>query len=162
MAAQGQADPKAGFRTGKPVASADFDENYQPIVHGQNIPLRIYIRMPWTVLFHDAFDSEFEALPLAVQDALAVMATLLRTHGPMLGRPHADTLAGSRHANMKELRFMAQDGVWRAAFAFDPARRAVILVAADKAGVAQKRFYKALIAKADKRFTAHLESLKEP
>jgi hypothetical protein len=117
--------------------------------------------MPWTVLFHDAFDPEFEALPPPVQEALVAMATLLRTHGPMLGRPHADTLAGSRHANMKELRFTAQDGVWRAAFAFDPVRRGVILVAADKAGGAQKRFYKALIAKADKRFTAHLESLKE-
>jgi hypothetical protein len=41
---------------------------------------------------------------------------------------------------MKELRFSAEDGAWRVAFAFDPARRGVILVAADKAGVAQKRF----------------------
>ena len=77
--------------------------------------------MPWTVLLHPAFEPEFEALPLAVQEALAASATLLTTHGPMLGRPHADTLGGSRHANMKELRFAAQDGVWRAAFAFDPA-----------------------------------------
>jgi len=117
--------------------------------------------MPWTVLFHSAFEPEFEALPLAVQEALAATATLLVTHGPRLGRPHADTLSGSRYANMKELRFVAQDGVWRAAFAFDPARRAVILVAADKAGIGQKRFYKALIAKADKRFTDHVENLKE-
>jgi hypothetical protein len=45
----------------------------------------------------------------------------------MLGRPHADTLAGSRHANMKELRFSADDGVWRVALAFDPVRHGVIL-----------------------------------
>ena len=50
--------------------------------------------------------------------------------------------------------------MWRVAFAFDPNRRALILVAGDKAGVAQKRFYKALIAKADARFTAHLDTLK--
>lgn len=61
---------------------------------------------------------------------------------------------------MKELRFSADDGVWRVAFAFDPARKGIILVAGDKAGVAQKRFYTALIAKADKRFAAHLGKLK--
>jgi hypothetical protein len=60
-------------------------------------------------------------------------------------RPHADTLAGSKHANMKELRFKAADGVWRVAFAFDPARRAVLLVAGDKSGVGATQFYKSLI-----------------
>jgi hypothetical protein len=60
---------------------------------------------------------------------------------------------------MKELRFNADYGVWRVAFAFDPGRRGIILVAGDKTGVAQKRFYKALIAKADARFTEHLDSL---
>lgn len=77
-----------------------------------------------------------------------------------MGRPHADTLAGSAYANMKELRFDADDGVWRVAFAFDPARQAILPVAGDKAGVAQKRFYKALIAKTDGRFAEHLETLK--
>lgn len=47
------------------------------------------------------------------------------------------------------------------AFAFDPARQAVILVAGDKSGVAQKRFYKGLIAKADSRFDEHLSRTKE-
>lgn len=117
--------------------------------------------MPWTVLFHDAFDPEFDALPVAVQDALTVAVMPLRTHGPMLGRPYVDTLAGSRHANMKELRFTADDGVWRVAFAFDPVRRAIILVAGDKSGVAQRRFYKTLIAKADKRFAMHLTEIEE-
>lgn len=62
---------------------------------------------------------------------------------------------------MKELRFRAADGVWRVAFAFDSERQAILLVAGDKAGVAQNRFYKGLIAKADSRFTEHLQSLKE-
>jgi len=62
---------------------------------------------------------------------------------------------------MKELRFRADTGVWRAAFAFDPDRHAVLLVAGDKAGVAQRRFYKALIARADKRFDDHLARSKE-
>ncbi len=117
--------------------------------------------MSWTVLYHDAFVSELGDLPESVQDALLASVTLLVTYGPALGRPHADTLAGSKYANMKELRVRADDGAWRVAFAFDPQRRAIILVAGDKAGVAQKRFYKALIAKADSRFAAHLDLLKE-
>ena len=62
---------------------------------------------------------------------------------------------------MKELRFKAAGGVWRVAFAFDPERQAILLVAGDKAGVAQKRFYKGLITRADDRFTGHLKALKE-
>ena len=116
--------------------------------------------MNWTVLYHDAFVPEFEALSDAVQDELLALVELLMVHGPKLGRPHADTLSGSRHANMKELRFKADDGVWRVAFAFDPKRRAIVLVAGDKGGVAQKRFYKTLITKADARFSGHLETWK--
>lgn len=117
--------------------------------------------MSWKVIFHDAFEPEFQALSLDVQEALAASVMLLVTYGPMLGRPHADTLAGSKYSNMKELRFITEDGVWRVAFAFDPERKAIVLVAGAKAGVAQKRFYKALIDKADKRFSAHLSNLKE-
>jgi hypothetical protein len=116
--------------------------------------------MAWTVVFHQAFEAEFASLSLEVREALAASAGLLQLQGPLLGRPHADTLAGSAYANMKELRFDADDGVWRVAFAFDPQRKAILLVAGDKAGVAQKRFYKALIARADSRYAEHLETLK--
>ena len=67
-------------------------------------------------------------MPEAVQDELLAHARLLEEFGPQLGRPHADTLNGSAHANMKELRFDADDGVWRLAFAFDPRRKAILLV----------------------------------
>jgi len=72
-----------------------------------------------------------------------------------------DTLKGSKHANMKELRFDAAGGVWRVAFAFDPRRQGILLVAGDKSGVSQGRFYEQLIAKADKRYAAHLARLKK-
>ena len=88
--------------------------------------------------------------------ALLARARLLETFGPQLGRPHVDTLKGSKHANMKELRFDAADGAWRAAFAFDARRQAVVLVAGDKSGASQTRFYRWLIGTADKRFDAHL------
>jgi hypothetical protein len=67
-----------------------------------------------------------------------------------------DTLKDSKHANMKELRFDAADGAWRVAFAFDPQRQAVLLVAGDKSGGSEKRFYRSLTATADRRFDDHL------
>jgi hypothetical protein len=114
----------------------------------------------WIVEFDVAFEPEFKAFDPDVQDARLAIAKLLADCGPQLGRPHADTLGGSKHANMKELRFEALDGEWRAAFAFDPRRRAILLVAGDKSDASQKRFYRQLIAKADRRFSAHLERLK--
>lgn len=116
--------------------------------------------MAWDVEFHDAFEAEFLAFERDVRKELLAVAKLLADYGPRLGRPHADTLKGSKHANMKELRFEASDGEWRAAFAFDPERRAILLAAGDKSGGSGKRFYKQLIAKADLRFSAHVESLK--
>ena len=78
--------------------------------------------MPWTVAFADEFEPEFDGLDAEVQDAILARVLLLEREGPSLGRPHADTLTGSKHANMKELRCTAAGGVWRIAFAFDPDR----------------------------------------
>jgi hypothetical protein len=117
--------------------------------------------MKWEAEFHEDFDPEFDALPEDVQDEIRALAGVLAAIGPLLGRPHADTLNGSRHANMKELRFEACDGVWRVAFAFDPRRKAVLLVAGDKSGVSEKRFYRQLIEKADRRFDDHLSRIKK-
>ena len=96
---------------------------------------------------------------VGVQTELLAVAKLLAEFGPHLGRPYVDTLKGSKHANMKEMRFSAADGM-ACAFAFDPERNAIVLVAGDKSGGSHKRFYKQLIAKADTRFSDHLESLK--
>jgi hypothetical protein len=117
--------------------------------------------MSWEVLFHDEFEPEFDELARAAQDELLARAGVLAEFGPSLGRPTVDTLKGAGHANMKELRFDADDGVWRVAFAFDPKRRAILLVAGDKSGGSEDKFYKRLIAKADKRFDGHLARLKE-
>jgi len=117
--------------------------------------------MKWEVEFHEEFDPEFDALPEDVQDDIRALAGALEAIGPLLGRPHADTLKGSRYANMKELRVDAADGVWRVAFAFDPRRTAVLLVAANKSGVSEKRFYRQLLEKADRRFAEHLSRMKK-
>ena len=115
----------------------------------------------WTVEIGDEFEPEFNELHEDVRTELLALSRLLQQFGPQLGRPRVDTLNGSRHANMKELRFSAAGGEWRVAFAFDRTRSAILLVAGDKSGVSQKNFYKRLIAKADERFDAHLSRLKK-
>lgn len=86
-------------------------------------------------------------------------ARLLAEFGPNLGRPTVDTLKGSRHTNMKELRLSWNGQVWRVAFAFDPQRHAILLVGGDKGGADQRRFYKRLINVADDRYDKHLGTL---
>jgi hypothetical protein len=117
--------------------------------------------MTWTVLFHDAFDAEFEALVEELQDELLAHAKLLAAFGPDLGRPTVDTLKGSRHSNMKELRFSWNGQVWRVAFAFDPRRQAILLVGGDKGGADQRRIYKRLLIVADARYDDHLSTLSQ-
>ena len=116
--------------------------------------------MSWVVEIGDEFEPEYAALPQDVQTEVLALSRLLQQFGPQLGRPRVDTLNRSRHANMKELRFSAADGEWRVAFAFDPKRKAILLVAGDKSGVSEKRFYRELTRKADDRFDAHLARLK--
>jgi hypothetical protein len=115
----------------------------------------------WSADFHDEFVVEYSALPEEVQDELQAIIKVLEQLGPQLGRPRVDTLNGSAHANMKEIRFDAADGVWRFAFAFDPNREVIILCGGDKSGLSTRRFYLPLIAKADERFTAHLAKVKQ-
>jgi hypothetical protein len=104
----------------------------------------------------DEFEPEFQTLHEDVRTEILALAIVLEQFGPQLGRPRVDILKGSRRANMKELRFSAADGEWRVAFAFDRRRTAILLVAGDKSGGSQKRFYRELIRKADARFDSHL------
>lgn len=114
----------------------------------------------WQVATTNDFDAWFAALGQDAQVEVIAKVELLKLLGPALGRPHADTLKGSRHANMKELRADTSRQALRIAFAFDPRRAGILLVAGDKRGVSQKRFCKRLIDKADRLFDTHLASVK--
>ena len=118
----------------------------------------------WEVVFDDDFRSEeFASMDSEQRRALIAAADALEKAGPAAGRPLVGTLENRKHPNMKELRFDAHEGtqVWRAAFAFDPQRKAIVLVAGDKQGEDEERFYKALLKKANKRYDRHLAGLKE-
>jgi hypothetical protein len=95
---------------------------------------------------------------LGADDANQFLAAVrkLQERGPTLGRPYADRIKGSRHHNMKELRPLS--GNVRALFAFDPHRRAVVLVGGDKTND-WKGWYRRNIRVADERFDQHLRSL---
>jgi hypothetical protein len=112
--------------------------------------------MLWVVRLGPELEAELAELSQAVRIELLAQAGLLQRFGPRLERPRVDTLNGSKHANMKELRFDADGGVWRVAFAFDPRREAILLAAGDKSGGSEQRFYRQLIRKADLRFDEHL------
>ena len=117
------------------------------------------MKRQWEVEIAEEFEPEFLELPEPVQDGILALIRLLQYFGPQLARPQVDTLKGSRYSNMKELRFDADDRVWRVAFAFDRRRKAILLVAGDKSGGSEQRFYRELIRKADRRFSSHLERL---
>lgn len=109
--------------------------------------------MPWDVQFHPDFLMEFNGYAEAVQDTLLAHILSLKQFGPTLGRPAVDTLKDSTINNLKELRFDADSGVWRVAFAFDGNRIGILLAAGDKRGQKERRFYKALIAMAEQRWS---------
>ena len=72
-----------------------------------------------------------------------------------------DVVKRSKYHNMKELRPGSKGATEiRILFAFDPRRRAICLVAGDKAGN-WRRWYEANIPLADERYEEHLEKTAE-
>ncbi len=119
------------------------------------------MKRQWQVEFHLEFLPEFMEFSDPVRRQVYSLIEMLTIFGPQLGRPKVDTLKGARHMNMKELRFHADNGVWRIAFAFDVKRQAILLVGGDKSGVSQGKFYRNLIEIAERRFDQHQREIAE-
>lgn len=113
----------------------------------------------WSVEYTDEFEQWWQTLSDAQQDDVAVSVQLLRATGPSLPRPHVDTIKGSRHTNMKELRTQSGGRPLRTLFAFDPRRCAILLIGGDKGG--DDRFYEKMIPLADRLYDEYLEELKD-
>ncbi len=113
--------------------------------------------MEWTILLDEAFERWLLEQVMTVRVSIASHIGLLAKFGPMLGRPQVDTLQGSSLPNLKELRVQIQGDPWRVLFAFDPKRRAIVLVGGNKRG--DKRWYKKNIPIAEERYQRHVERM---
>ncbi|MDQ1353558.1 MAG: hypothetical protein QG657_3864 [Acidobacteriota bacterium] len=89
------------------------------------------------------------------KEAIYKNLLILKNIGPSLGRPYVDSINESKHKNMKELRVQNKKRLFRIFFAFDPDRKAILLIGGDKRG--DKRFYQRLIPIADKLYDQYLE-----
>ncbi|MFT4035565.1 MAG: type II toxin-antitoxin system RelE/ParE family toxin [Patulibacter sp.] len=114
--------------------------------------------MAWDVCFGPEAREWVEGL--GDKDFKAIMGAVdvLEREGPALGRPIVDTIKGSRHANMKELRSVG--GHLRALFAFDPRRQALVLLGGDKTDDWQG-WYERNIPIADDLFDDYLAHLRD-
>lgn len=112
----------------------------------------------WEVVNSPAMEAWIEGLDDDGFDALSAAVGLLEDYGPALRRPVVGKIEGSRHANMKELIPVSSSKVrnMRVLFAFDPQRRAILLIAGDKTKN-WKKWYKENIPIADDLLDQHLE-----
>lgn len=113
----------------------------------------------WEVEFTGEFGQWWHDLSEDEQESVAAIVELLSVLGPSLPRPHADSVKGSRHSNMKELITQHQGRPMRTFFAFDPRRCAVLSIGGDKTG--DNRFCQRMIPEADRLYYEHLEELKK-
>ncbi len=113
--------------------------------------------MAWEVEFTDEFEVWWHSLSVDEQEEINAKVDLLEERGPSLSRPHADVIATSRHANMKELRGKVAERQLRVLFAFDPRRAALLLIGGDKTG--NPKWYEEFVPIADDLFDRHLAAL---
>jgi hypothetical protein len=113
----------------------------------------------WEIEYTDEFEQWWELLGEQEQGSVSASVELLSSIGPSLSRPHVDTIKGSKHSNMKELRTQHQGRPLRTFFAFDPRRTVILLIGGDKTG--DNLFYEKNLPKADKIYDEHLEEIKE-
>ena len=112
----------------------------------------------WEIFTSESYDAWFQEQTEDDKAIIRSKAYLLNEYGPNLGRPHADTLKGSKKlGNLKELRAQTDAHVFRVAYIFDPERKGVLLIGGDKKGKNQRKFYKDLIKEAEQIYAAYLE-----
>jgi hypothetical protein len=114
--------------------------------------------MAWDVECTDQFGDWFEGFALEQRRSIIASVEHLDPHEPGLGRPLVDTIRGSRHANMKELRPAA--GGIRVLFAFDQRRMAILLIGGDKSG-RWREWYQETIPVANDLYDEYLRILSE-
>lgn len=114
--------------------------------------------MEWKVEYTDEFEKWWNSLNEEEQIDIDAKVILLQRFGPALTRPHADTVATSRHPNMRELRIQHAGRPYRVLYAFDPRRCAILLIGGIKTG--GTRWYERYVPLADRLCDEHLGTLR--
>ena len=119
----------------------------------------------WEVILLDKLEMDLNRLkaPIDIREELARRIDDLKVFGPTAQRPNFATLRHPKHKNMKEIRLSADGGGWRAIYRFDPARKGIILVIGNKAGMHEgskklNKWYDALMAEAERRYQQYLQT----
>lgn len=117
----------------------------------------------WEILLTvevEAFLDELYKSDAASHQLVNQAILILERNGPAEGRPLVDSIAGSRIANMKELRppSVGRSEI-RILLIFDPWRSAILLVAGDKSGQWSK-WYRAAIPRAELLYDEYLAERK--
>ncbi|MBN8829032.1 MAG: type II toxin-antitoxin system RelE/ParE family toxin [Sphingobacteriia bacterium] len=115
--------------------------------------------MNWKIEYLDEFEEWWDSLKEDEKISVDAGIYLLEERGPLLNRPHSDTIKGSKHSNLKELRVQHKGRPLRVLYAFDPRRVAILILGGDKTG--DDSWYDKMIKKADNLFDEHLKSIKE-
>jgi hypothetical protein len=116
----------------------------------------------WKILQTNQFGEWFMSSDKVDEDArvsIHAVMEVLKVMGPSLGRPYVDSVKGSRHENMKELRVQSKGRPYRIFFAFSPFRQAILLIGGNKTG--DKRFYTRMLPIADTLYDHYLQNLGE-
>lgn len=113
----------------------------------------------WEIGTSDEFNSWYLALNDDEAESVNFSVDILADGGPLLGRPHVDTLKGSRIPNLKELRVQHEGRPFRILFVFDPRRIGYLILGGDKTGKGD--WYKTFIPLAEKIYKRHLQELED-
>ena len=113
--------------------------------------------MSWEVEVSDEFMLWYEQLSEEEGESVNRSVDLLERAGPVLGRPHVDTLKGASIPNLKELRVQHDGRPIRILFAFDPRRTGYLILGGDKSG--DESWYDRMIPLAEAIYKKHLKEI---
>ena len=107
----------------------------------------------------EEFASWFEGLREVEQDTVTAALKRLELKGVDLRYPKSSGVHQSKHGHMRELRIDTRGEAIRVFYAFDPRRKAVVLVGGRKRGE-EKRFYREHVRRADAIYDEYLRQLR--
>ena len=108
------------------------------------------------VIGTDEFADWFQGLDDADTDAVIRAVGRLEERGVTLPAPYSSQIKGSQYS-FRELRAQSQGAPLRILYAFDPKRRAVLLLGGDKTG--DDRWYATQVPRAERIWETYLHEM---